>query len=67
MKTKKMKRSSIICTYMLAAVFLLGCENEIPYHPGSHKPLLIMNALLTAGEAETMYICTSAKATVSSP
>lgn len=52
MKTKKMKRSSIICTYMLAAVFLLGCENEIPYHPGSHKPLLIMNALLTAGEAE---------------
>lgn len=31
---------------------LSSCENEIPYNPEQKAPLLIMNALLDAGETE---------------
>lgn len=52
MKTKKIKLHLIIYTYIIATLSLTGCENEIPYNPDRQKPLLIMNALLNAGEAE---------------
>lgn len=37
---------------MTATLCLAGCENEIPYNPGNQKPLLVMNALLNAGQAD---------------
>lgn len=52
MKTRKVKLHLIIYMYAVAALLLTGCENEIPYNPGNRKPLIVMNALLDAGEAE---------------
>ncbi len=55
MKTLKIKLHLIIymtVIYMVSALWLTGCEHEIPYNPGNHKPLLIMNALLNTGEEE---------------
>lgn len=52
MKTRKVKLHLIIYIYAVAALLLTGCENEIPYNPGNQKPLIVMNALLDAGEAE---------------
>ncbi len=50
MKTRKTKLHLI--TYIVAALLLTGCENEIPYNPGNRKPLIVMNALLDAGSTE---------------
>lgn len=50
MKTRKTKLHLII--YIVAALLLTGCENEIPYNPGNRKPLIVMNALLDAGSTE---------------
>lgn len=52
MKARIARSHLIIYTYMLAALWLAGCENQIPYNPGEQKPLLIMNALLDAGKAD---------------
>lgn len=50
MKTR-MKLHLIIYIAVITGL-LTACENEIPYNPGEQKPLLIMNALLNAGETE---------------
>ena len=52
MKTKKVKLHLIIYMYVVAALLLTGCENEIPYNSGNQKPLIVMNALLDAGETD---------------
>lgn len=52
MKARKVRAHLIIYAYMTAALWLAGCENEIPYNPGNQKPLLVMNALLNAGQAD---------------
>lgn len=49
MKTR-MKLHLII--YIVIGGFFTACENEIPYNPGQQQPLLIMNALLNAGQTE---------------
>lgn len=52
MKTRKAKLHLIIYMYVVSALLLTGCENEIPYNPSNQKPLIVMNAMLDAGEAE---------------
>lgn len=52
MKTRKAKLHLIIYMCTFVTLLLTGCENEIPYNPGNQKPLIVMNALLDAGEAE---------------
>lgn len=52
MKTRKAKLHLIIYVYAVAALLLTSCENEIPYNPGNQKPLIVMNAMLDAGEVE---------------
>ncbi|WP_300701746.1 DUF4249 domain-containing protein [Bacteroides sp.] len=52
MKTRKAKLHLIIYMYAVAALLLTSCENEIPYNSGNRKPLIVMNALLDAGETE---------------
>lgn len=51
MKTS-MKLHLII--YIAVIGLFTACENEIPYTPGQQKPLLIMNALLNAGQTENL-------------
>lgn len=52
MKTRKAKLHLITYMYAVAALLLTSCENEIPYNPGNQKPLIVMNAMLDAGEVE---------------
>lgn len=42
---------------VVASVLLLaGCESELVYNPGQQHPLLVMNALLEAGEGKDNYV-----------
>lgn len=50
MKTRKVKLYLII--YIVTALLLTGCENEISYNSRNQKPLIVMNALLDAGSTE---------------
>lgn len=52
MKTRNTKLHLIIYMYAIAALLLASCENEIPYNPENREPLIVMNALLDAGESE---------------
>lgn len=51
MKTRK--RLHLII-YIALAAFFAACENEIPYDMGAQKPVLIMNAMLDAGNTENL-------------
>ena len=51
MKTR-MKLHLII--YIVVTGLFTACENEIPYNPGEQRSLLIMNALLNAGQTENL-------------
>lgn len=51
MKTRK--RLHLII-YIALATFFAACENEIPYDMGAQKPVLILNAMLDAGNTENL-------------
>lgn len=51
MKTRK--RLHLII-YIALAAFFAACENEIPYDMGAQKPVLILNAMLDAGNTENL-------------
>ena len=42
----------IVSLVLLFTALFAACENEIPFHPGTKAPQLLMNAVLTAGKAE---------------
>lgn len=44
----------LITLYIVSAMLFVACENEIPYNGGQHAPLLVMNALLDAGQTENL-------------